>query len=82
MAEENPHFHNERGVDVIYVGAKEFMCIGAKPPFDHPHVFLDMGYDTEIMCSYCSSHFKYDPSLGTFESRPPDCLWDDHATAA
>ena len=40
-----PHFHNEPGVPVIHVGAKEFMCIGAPPPLDHPHVFLDMGSD-------------------------------------
>ena len=40
-----PHFHNEPGVAVIHVGSKEFMCIGAKPPLDHPHIFLDMGDD-------------------------------------
>ena len=38
-----PHFHNTPGVPVIEIGAKEFMCVGAEPPFDHPHVFLDMG---------------------------------------
>ena len=38
-----PHFHNEPGVPVIEIGAKEFMCVGATPPFDHPHIFLDMG---------------------------------------
>ena len=43
-----PHFHNDPGVPVIHVGSKEFMCIGATPPFDHPHIFIDMGYDTEI----------------------------------
>ena len=46
-----PHFHNEPGVPVIEIGAKEFMCVGATPPFDHPHVFLDMGDDNEIICS-------------------------------
>ena len=40
-----PHFHNDPGVPVIEIGAHEFMCVGAKPPFDHPHVFLDMGDD-------------------------------------
>ncbi len=39
-----PHFHNTMGVPKIEIGAREFMCIGAKPPFDHPHVFLDMGH--------------------------------------
>ncbi len=64
MAETGiPHFHNTPGVAVIHVGAHEFMCIGAKPPFDHPHVFLDMGSDDEIICPYCSTLFKYEPSL-------------------
>ena len=45
-----PHFHNTPGVPVIEIGAKEFMCVGAVPPFDHPHVFLDMGDATEIIC--------------------------------
>ena len=40
-----PHFHNDPGVPVIEIGAREFMCVGATPPFDHPHVFLDMGDD-------------------------------------
>ena len=40
-----PHFHNDPGVPVIEIGAKEFMCVGATPPYDHPHVFLDMGDD-------------------------------------
>jgi uncharacterized Zn-finger protein len=35
-----PHFHNTMGAPKIQIGAKEFMCIGAMPPFDHPHVFL------------------------------------------
>ena len=43
-----PHFHNDPGVAVIEIGAREFMCVGAKPPFDHPHVFCDMGEDAEI----------------------------------
>lgn len=82
MAETTPHFHNEPGVGVIEVGAKEFMCIGARPPFDHPHIFLDMGSDDEIICSYCSTHFKYNPSLGSREARPAECLWDDRSAAA
>ena len=42
-----PHFHNDLGVPSITVGVKEFMCTGAKPPFDHPHIFIDMGSDIE-----------------------------------
>ena len=55
-----PHFHNDPGVPVIEIGAKEFMCVGATPPFDHPHVFLDMGDDNEIICPYCSTLYRYD----------------------
>ena len=44
-----PHFHNDVGAAVVEIGAKEFMCIGATPPFDHPHVFCDMGDDDEII---------------------------------
>jgi len=62
-AHVTPHFHNQPGVAQIRVGAKEFMCIGALPPFDHPHIFIDMGDDTEAVCSYCSTHFIYDASL-------------------
>ena len=31
-------------------------CVSARSaPFDHPHVFLDMGDDREIICPYCST---------------------------
>ena len=77
-----PHFHNDPGVEVIHVGAKEFMCIGATPPFDHPHVFIDMGGDDDILCSYCSTRFVYDASLREDEARPAACVWDGRASAA
>ena len=56
-------FHNDPGVAVIEIGAREFMCVGAKPPYDHPHVFLDMGDDKEIICPYCSTLYRHDPAL-------------------
>ena len=68
-----PHFHNTLGVPVIEVGAREFMCIGEEPPFDHPHVFLDMGESSEIICPYCSTLFSHDPSLDPGAARPPQC---------
>jgi len=74
-AKSVPHFHNDTGVDVINVGVHEFMCIGAKPPFDHPHVFLDMGDESEIICPYCSTLYRYKPTLAADESEPADCLW-------
>ncbi len=75
-----PHFHNDPGVPVITVGSKEFMCIGAKPPFDHPHVFLDMGYDTEIVCSYCSTLYVFNPDLAPGTSQPLSAIYHaEHA---
>ena len=83
MAEASiPHFANDAGVRAIRIGAREFMCIGAKPPFDHPHVFLDMGSDDEIICPYCSTLFKYEPSLKGAACIPPECAYTDPAKAA
>jgi uncharacterized Zn-finger protein len=74
-----PHFHNDPGVTAIEIGATEFMCIGASPPFDHPHVFIDMGDDSEAICPYCSTLYRFDPSLNGYESRPPECAWREPA---
>jgi uncharacterized Zn-finger protein len=74
-----PHFHNEPGVPIIEVGAKEFMCIGAKPPFDHPHIFLDMGDESEIICAYCSTLFRYRPELSPHAAVPAECALDEAA---
>jgi uncharacterized Zn-finger protein len=76
-----PHFHNDPGATSIEIGSKEFMCIGASPPFDHPHVFLDMGDDVEIICPYCSTLYKHDPALGPGEARPAECAWREPAAA-
>ena len=77
-----PHFHNDPGAAVIRIGAREFMCIGARPPVDHPHIFLDMGADDEIVCPYCSTLFKYEPSLKGGACTPPDCAYTDSVKAA
>jgi uncharacterized Zn-finger protein len=76
-----PHFRNDAGLPLIRVAAKEFMCIGAKPPFDHPHIFLDMGSESEIVCPYCSTLFRYDPSLKPALCAPADALWHDSKAA-
>ena len=76
-----PHFHNDLGVPEIFLGSREFMCIGAKPPFDHPHVFLDMGDDKEIICPYCSTLYRYDPALHGREARPAACAWREPTAA-
>src|SRR3546814_6796771 len=38
-----PKFSNDEGAAEIRIGVKEFECIGATAPHDHPHIFLDMG---------------------------------------
>jgi uncharacterized Zn-finger protein len=72
-----PHFHNDAGVPVIEIGSQEFMCVGANPPFDHPHVFLDLGNDSEIICPYCSTLYRFAADLKAGESRPPECVVKD-----
>ena len=74
MAGTTPHFHNAPGVRRVKIGAKEFMCMGSLPPFDHPHEFLDMGGDTEAICPYCSTVFTYQASLGAHEADPAACI--------
>lgn len=69
-----PHFHNDIGTSVIHIGAREFKCIGAEPPFDHPHIFLDMGPEDEIICPYCSTLYKHRPSLKIAETIPGGCF--------
>lgn len=76
-----PHFCNDRGVEKIAIGVKEFQCMGAKPPYDHPHVFLDMGDATEIICPYCSTLFRVDPALDPHAARPPECALAETAIA-
>lgn len=82
MAEKSvPYFQNSAGLREIRVSAKEFMCIGAKPPFDHPHVYLDMGSDDEIVCPYCSTLYRYDSTLKSGLCAPVDALWTDSEAA-
>ena len=72
-----PHFCNDIGVEKIHIGVKEFQCMGARPPSDHPHIYLDMGSDDQIVCPYCSTLYMYDPNLGPEQSDPPYCLYVD-----
>ncbi|MBN9252436.1 MAG: hypothetical protein BGO03_08820 [Mesorhizobium sp. 61-13] len=74
-----PHFQNDQGHAAIEIGVKEFMCVGAKPPFDHPHVFLDLGADDEKVCPYCSTLYRYNTSLKATETLPPNCVYVDRA---
>jgi uncharacterized Zn-finger protein len=74
-----PHFQNDMGLSKIEIGSKEFMCVGAKPPFDHPHVFLNMGVGEEIVCPYCSTLFKHNTKLKPGEAKPEAAVWHDEA---
>ncbi|MEL6747435.1 MAG: zinc-finger domain-containing protein [Pseudomonadota bacterium] len=76
-----PHFANDAGHPRIAIGTKQFQCMGARPPFDHPHVFLDMGAGTDIVCPYCSTHYVFDPKLSVTQSEPGGCLVAEPAMA-
>jgi uncharacterized Zn-finger protein len=77
---QTPYFKNDSGVPVIRIGAHEFMCVGASPPFDHPHIFLDMGSESEIVCPYCSTLYRFDASLQG-AADPADCVFEVHKAA-
>ncbi len=68
-----PHFQNNAGHARIEIGVKEFMCVGANPPYDHPHIFLDMGDDDEKVCPYCSTHYVFSGDLKSGETSPEGC---------
>ena len=74
-----PHFQNDSGHAAIEIGVKEFMCVGANPPFDHPHVFLDMGSDADKVCPYCSTLYRYNSSLAADRTLPEGCVYLDRA---
>lgn len=76
---EIPHFSNDGGVEQIEIGVKKFMCVGAKPPFDHPHVFIDIGSDNEKVCPYCSTLYKYNPALSAHETVPAGNIYLEDA---
>jgi uncharacterized Zn-finger protein len=80
-AHSTPHFHNQPGVPQVRIGSRELMCIGALPPFDHPHIFIDMGDETECVCPYCSTHYVFDPKLhGGCE--PAECAYEPEPASA
>ena len=69
-----PHLVNDLGAERIRIGVKEFQCMGATPPHDHPHVYLDMGDETQLVCPYCSTLYVHDPALAQSESEPPGAV--------
>lgn len=69
-----PKFQNDQGVSDIYIGTKELECTGASQPHDHPHIYLDMGKDSNIVCPYCSTVYHYNDKLAANETKPKGCL--------
>ncbi len=43
ISTEIPKITNDKGHKSIKIKFKEFNCLGAKPPHDHPHIFLNFG---------------------------------------
>jgi uncharacterized Zn-finger protein len=78
-AEGYAKFRNDRGVPEIRIGVREFECIGASPPHDHPHIYLEMGGNETLLCLYCATSFRFDAGLGPDEADPSDCLYLDDA---
>lgn len=76
------HVHNHDGLPRVEVGAHAFMCIGAKPPFDHPHVFLTFGDEHEKVCPYCSTLYVHNEALGAHGAKPADTVWTGEDAAA
>lgn len=74
-AQGTPQFQNDAGSREIRIAVKEFECMGATPPFDHPHIYLDMGRDSEIICPYCSTLYKHDASLHGDETVPAGAIF-------
>ena len=81
-AHHTPHFHNTAGHAAIDIGVKEFMCIGALPPFDHPHIFIDMGDADSHVCPYCSTLYRYRANISGDQTEPADCSWHDSPVQA
>ena len=67
-----PKFRNDRGVPEICIGVKEFKCIGASPPQDHPQIYINMREADTILCPYCATRFRFDPRLTPLDADPPD----------
>ena len=52
---ELPKIANDDGKKEIQITFTKFICIGASPPHDHPHVSLEMGKNKQIICPYCGT---------------------------
>lgn len=64
---------NNEGIAEIRIGMREFKCIGASPPHDHPHVYLNMGASDSMLCPYCATAFRFSPALAPGGVSPMNC---------
>lgn len=71
-----PCYRNDAGARAITIGVNAFHCIGASPPDDHPHIYLQMEAGKDIQCPYCSTRYIFDGSLCPNESVPAGCLYE------
>jgi uncharacterized Zn-finger protein len=72
-AQRYPTYRNDDGALEIRIGTTEFACIGLAPPDDHPHIYLNMGDRKNILCPYCATAYRFDPTLGGCEASPAAC---------
>ncbi len=77
-----PKFKNDLGVREIKIGSRQFACVGASPPNDHPHVYLEMGERDQISCPYCATVFRNDLALAPFAAYPQGCIFVDDCLPA
>jgi uncharacterized Zn-finger protein len=71
-----PSYQNEIGVGEIRISVVEFHCIGALPPGDHPHIYLNMSGKASIRCPYCATNYVCDAALQCPETIPAGCAYD------
>jgi uncharacterized Zn-finger protein len=77
MSSAYPKFQNDLAHAEIRIGAREFHCVGASPPQDHPHVYINMGDHDAILCPYCATSFRFDPRLAPSAADPAGSRYVD-----
>ena len=77
LDEDYVNLKNDQGLLEIGIGVKEFKCIGESPPFDHPHIYLNMGSADSILCLYCNTNYVYLSHLKRHETDPAGNFFED-----
>jgi uncharacterized Zn-finger protein len=66
---------------IIQMGEPLTECrIGAKPPQDHPLMYLNMSEASEIVCRIALRSFGSTRAWAAHEADPADCAYDDMAS--